>query len=62
NHALELYTDHRLLEELNHCTPEMQSAAVGMVQCILQTVQSFADGAEQADDITMLCLKYQGSV
>ncbi|NLV21987.1 MAG: PP2C family protein-serine/threonine phosphatase [Syntrophomonadaceae bacterium] len=60
NHALELYTDHRLLEELNHYTPEMQSTAAGIVQYILQTVQSFADGAEQADDITILCVKYQG--
>jgi len=60
NSALELYSDNRLLTELNNDTLDDRSTVADMVKHVLQTVESFAAGAEQADDITMLALKYLG--
>ena len=31
-----------------------------IIAAMKQSVQSFANGAEQADDLTMLCLLYRG--
>jgi serine phosphatase RsbU (regulator of sigma subunit) len=58
NQALELYSDNRLFKELNNDTLEDPTAAADIVEYVLDSVESFADGAEQADDITMLSLKY----
>jgi serine phosphatase RsbU (regulator of sigma subunit) len=60
NQALELYSDNRLFKELNNDTLEDPTAAADIVEYVLDSVESFADGAEQADDITMLSLKYLG--
>ncbi|MGE5397588.1 MAG: SpoIIE family protein phosphatase, partial [Chitinophagales bacterium] len=60
NKALELYSNNRLLEELNKDTLNGRSTAADIVECVLHSVESFAEGAEQADDITMLSLKYLG--
>ncbi|MDD4239217.1 MAG: SpoIIE family protein phosphatase [Desulfotomaculaceae bacterium] len=60
NQALELYSDNRLLDELNSDALEARSTAADIIEYVLQTVMNFADGAEQADDITMLALEYKG--
>ncbi len=59
NPAQALYSDCRLIDTLN------AEAAKGLsveelVHYIQNDVSAFADGAEQADDITMLALKYIG--
>jgi len=56
NRENELFSDPRLLEKANRykeCTAEE------LVVKLKDEVYLFADGAEQADDITMLVLKYQ---
>ena len=57
NPAEELFGDERLAETLNQC-PDTDPEA--LVRHVGDAVESFADGAEQSDDITMLCLKYSG--
>ena len=49
------FEEGRLIEVLknNNGTSAMES-----VQCVFDTVQKFADGVEQSDDITCLALKY----
>jgi sigma-B regulation protein RsbU (phosphoserine phosphatase) len=58
NMANELYTDHRLLDTMNTVGDQPLPAILNAVK---QSIETFADGAEQADDITMLLLKYGGS-
>ena len=51
------YEDFRMVEALN------QPGLTGpdeIIAAMKQSVQSFANGAEQADDLTMLCLLYRG--
>ena len=62
NKEHELFSDHRLLTMLND---EAAGDPAGLkpleiVDSVKQGVNRFAAGAEQADDITMLCLKYFG--
>ena len=57
NPAEELFGNERLAETLNQC-PDTDPEA--LVRHVGDAVESFADGAEQSDDITMLCLKYSG--
>ena len=60
NKELELFSDNRLLCDLNEHTVCDNGQVVDIVESILHNVDSFADGAEQSDDITMLCLKFFG--
>lgn len=54
NQAHELFSDNKLLETINQ-TKDM--SVEEMLQHIKAEVAAFSDGAEQADDITMLALK-----
>lgn len=60
NEKKELFSDHRLLEQFAEakplCTPKEK------VLEVLEKVRHHAGGAEQSDDITLLCLHYQPSV
>lgn len=58
NPAMQLYGEQRLLDTLRQAAPETAKAAT---DAVLQSVTIFADGAEQSDDITMLCLRWKGS-
>ncbi|AGW14648.1 SpoIIE family protein phosphatase [Megalodesulfovibrio gigas] len=58
NNALQLYGEDRLLTTLREAAPESAKAATDAVR---DSVTHFADGAEQSDDITMLCLRWKGS-
>lgn len=59
NPAQELYGDPRLIEALN--TDKAKGLeAEELVNYIRKDVEAFSNGAEQADDITMLALKYIG--
>ena len=51
----ELYGDPRLIETLDHCGNIPVSA---LCECVIGNVRAFAGEAPQADDITMLCLKW----
>ena len=53
----ELFGADRLLRVLNQ-TPDADPEKV--LQNIMQGIDLFVGGAEQFDDITMLCLKYFG--
>ena len=56
NHAEEIFGSERLLQALRACvtgTPEDVDAAV------LAAVDAFAAGAPQADDITMMCVRFR---
>lgn len=57
NKSLHLFGTERLLETLNR-TP--QASPVDLLHNMEAAVYSFADGMEQADDITMLALQYYG--
>ena len=57
NPSAELYTEDRLLR-LFHSGRLEGLAQQEMVRAIRQDISDFADGAEQADDITMLTLKF----
>lgn len=59
NKALELYSDPRLKENLN-ANKDLDPTA--LIKAIKATVDEFADGAEQADDITMLAFQYNGDM
>lgn len=54
NPAKELYSEERLMEVLEAGAQD----AKGVVCNIKASVEKYADGAEQSDDITILCLKY----
>ena len=55
-HNLFFGTD-RLVDALNEVKDETPEKTIKNVK---QAIVKFADGAEQFDDITMLCLKYNG--
>ncbi|MCQ2239624.1 MAG: SpoIIE family protein phosphatase [Bacteroidaceae bacterium] len=56
NTAKELYGDDATLATVtSHSDEDMQSLA----ETVLTSVHAFANGAEQSDDLTMLCLKYR---
>jgi len=52
-----LFTDEKLLDTINMSKETDQQA---LLEHIKNEIDSFADGAEQADDITMLALTYLG--
>ena len=59
NQTLELFGTDRLLEALNaspHAAPEE------LLDNMAASIHAFAEGTEQADDITMLALQYNGQV
>ncbi len=53
----ELYGTDRLLDALNK---DPDASAAGTLKNVMDGIDSFVAGAEQFDDITMLCLKYNG--
>lgn len=53
----QLYGDERLLEVVRQCP---DSGAQTVVDCVNASVEDFATGAEQADDITMIAVQYNG--
>jgi sigma-B regulation protein RsbU (phosphoserine phosphatase) len=54
----ELFSEERLVASLN---ANMDSAPKELLSAIKREVDNFADGTEQADDITMLALKVNGA-
>lgn len=59
NKELKLYSDPRLKYNLN-ANKELDPTA--LIKAIRTSVDEFADGAEQADDITMLAFQYNGDM
>ena len=59
NSSNELFGNERMLEALN-CDPEAKPEQV--LKNVRAGIDAFVKGAEQFDDITMLCLKYYGNV
>ena len=57
--AKELFGEKRLLEALNGVVPEGDNICELVCQRVKASVDAFAAGAPQADDITMLCLYYR---
>ena len=57
NPAKEMFGEERLAETLNRYAEEKPEELIGHVH---DDVNRFADSAEQFDDITMLCMKYNG--
>jgi serine phosphatase RsbU (regulator of sigma subunit) len=53
----ELFGSERMLDALN-VSPEAEPEAV--LSNVMQGIDAFVANAEQFDDITMLCLKYNG--
>ena len=53
----EFYGTERMIGALNAAAPDTPSE---VLHTIRSSVDAFADGAEQYDDLTMLCLKYKG--
>ena len=60
NKELALFSDGRLLGDLNQNAADDSLSPMDIIQLVKQSVDRFADGTEQADDITMLCLQYLG--
>ena len=58
NTADEMFLQTRLVDTLNLNHDASPEQLVGRVH---EAVDSFAGGAEQFDDITMLCMKYHGA-
>lgn len=58
NKEMQLYSDDRLCQYLNINAIDNSLKASEIINSVKQNVYDFADGAEQADDITMLCIKY----
>lgn len=56
NESDELFSVERRVEVLNRCS---DASASGIVEQTLEAVDSFAGPAPQADDITMMCLRYE---
>ncbi len=52
----ELYSEERLMRVISTCKAKSPSEAI---QCIMDSVEAFAAGYPQSDDITMLALKYK---
>lgn len=63
NKDLELFGDERLLETVNNLVSGSAEhmSIQEFSEAIKREIDLFADGAEQADDITMLTLRYNGS-
>jgi len=61
NTEKELFGDPRLIDALNNMPLSKAGSPESICKYILDCVQRFANGAEQSDDITMLCFKYVGS-
>ena len=59
NEKNELYGTERMLSILNQ-KPDAEPEEV--LRHVMQGINTFVDGAEQFDDITMLCFKYIGPV
>lgn len=57
NENEELYTKERLVDTLNH---SKDSSPKETIDNVLNAIGKFVNGAEQFDDITMLCLTYHG--
>ena len=57
NREEELFGTERMLEALNK---DPDAAPKQTLQNVMDGISAFVDGAEQFDDITMLCLKYRG--
>ena len=57
NNQKKMFTDPRLLETANN---NLDSPLKEFTEIIKQEIDIFAEGAEQADDITMLALRYKG--
>ncbi len=53
----ELFGTDRMLEALNR---EPGANPEGVLRNVMESINAFVAGAEQFDDITMLCLKYLG--
>ena len=60
NADLELYGNERLIEALNGITPGGDDICAEICRTVRASVEKFAAGAPQADDITMLCLYFKG--
>ena len=60
NEAKELYGERRMLEALGGIVPEEDNICELVCRRVKDSVDAFAAGAPQADDITMLCLHYRG--
>lgn len=58
NHAEELFSAARLREVVEHC-PDSEPSTI--VSSVAASVDRFADGTPQADDIAMLCVQYYGA-
>ncbi|NLV99215.1 MAG: SpoIIE family protein phosphatase [Clostridiaceae bacterium] len=58
NSAQELYSEERLLKTINRLPRDMPIG--DLMLAVKEDVDSYAAGAEQADDITMLVLEYLG--
>lgn len=58
NEAEELYEEERLLQVLNkNCDADTEK----ICKAVMESVDAFADGAPQFDDITMLAFKFNGT-
>ena len=57
NESKELYGSSRMLNALNQ-NPDAQPEQI--LANVSQDINAFVDGAEQFDDITMLCFRYFG--
>jgi sigma-B regulation protein RsbU (phosphoserine phosphatase) len=58
NKDLELFSDNRLLAHLNSAMFSADLSVLEIVESVKHGVDSFAAGAVQADDITLLCVKF----
>lgn len=56
----QLFGDERLIESLNSLSVSECASPEKICKAVLKAVQKYAEGAEQSDDITMLCFKYEG--
>jgi sigma-B regulation protein RsbU (phosphoserine phosphatase) len=57
NRVLDLYGEKRLIDTLNN---HKDDDIINLVNALRADIKDFADGAEQADDITMLAVEYNG--
>ena len=57
NKEQEFYGTGRMIDALNAAAPDTPAEVLHTVKA---SVDAFADGAEQYDDLTMLCVKYKG--
>ncbi len=60
-----MYGEDRLLGLIDKEAPSIDASdrneyCESICRTVLKDLKQFADGAEQYDDITMLCLKYEG--